>query len=100
MNSWRGELSAFEIAQYVLNLPPTQGVIFDLPIAEKQLRTAAETLNLLDIAYLMLKSAAWRTESRGGHYRTDYPQTAPNWQVHTLVQGDRWWTSPSSFVSD
>ncbi len=100
VNSWRGDLSAFETAQYLLNLPPTQGVIFDLPTAEKQLRTAAETLNLLDIAYLMLKSAAWRTESRGGHYRTDYPQTTPNWQVHTLVQGDRWWTSPSSFVCD
>ncbi|MGK7872699.1 MAG: L-aspartate oxidase [Xenococcaceae cyanobacterium] len=94
VNSWREEFATFGVSQYLLNLSPTQMVKFDLPNAEEQLRTAAETLNLLDIAYLILKSAAFRTESRGGHYRTDYPQTSPSWQVHTLVQGDRWWTSP------
>jgi L-aspartate oxidase len=65
-------------------------------MAQQQLKTCAETLNLLDIAYLILKSSLFRTESRGGHYRTDYPDTSPNWQVHTLVKGDRWWTVPSS----
>jgi L-aspartate oxidase len=31
-----------------------------------------------------------RTESRGGHYRTDFPSLDPHWQLHTLVRGDLW----------
>lgn len=94
VNSWRSELAGFQVSQYLLDLLPNQTVQFESPLAEQQLRTAAETFNILDIAYLILKSAALRTESRGGHYRRDYPQTSPSWQVHTLVQGDRWWKSP------
>ncbi|PSB67961.1 hypothetical protein C7B61_03425, partial [filamentous cyanobacterium CCP1] len=58
-----------------------------------QLRVWSETRNLLDIAYLILKSAALRTESRGGHYRSDFPQTDPAWQVHTLIEANTWYTS-------
>lgn len=54
---------------------------------EQTLRQWSELRNLLDIADLMLKSAAFRTESRGGHYRSDYPQPIARWQVHTLVEG-------------
>lgn len=99
-SSWREELAALSISQYVLNPVPNQTIKLKSAEAEEHLRTAAQTLNLLDIASLILKSAAFRTESRGGHYRTDYPQTLPNWQVHTLVQGretsgqDRWQTAP------
>jgi L-aspartate oxidase len=93
VQGWREELATFEISHYLLDLSPMQTVKFEFTNAEQQLRTAVDTLNLLDIAYLILKSAAWRTESRGGHYRTDYPQTSPTWQVHTLVQGDRTFVS-------
>jgi L-aspartate oxidase len=58
------------------------------------LRLWLETRNLIDLGALILRSAQFRTESRGGHYRDDFPDTDPQWQVHTLVQGDRWWTSP------
>lgn len=55
------------------------------------LRIWSETHNLLDISALILKSALFRTESRGGHYRTDYPHTdASNWQAHTLIKGNLW----------
>ncbi|NJR39908.1 MAG: L-aspartate oxidase [Leptolyngbyaceae cyanobacterium CSU_1_4] len=55
------------------------------------LRTWSETRNLLDLSDLILKSALFRTESRGGHYRSDYPHTDNlNWQVHTLVVGNAW----------
>jgi L-aspartate oxidase len=94
ISAWRCELAAKEVTQYLLNLTPNQTVQLTSANAQQQLRTCAETLNLLDIAYLILKSAAWRTESRGGHYRSDYPQTSPNWQVHTLVQGETWSKSP------
>ncbi|MCH9056642.1 L-aspartate oxidase [Synechococcus sp. PCC 6716] len=53
-----------------------------------------ELRNLLDIAYLILKSALFREESRGGHYRQDYPQPDPAWQMHTLICGDRWQKAP------
>ena len=95
VNFWREELATFEISHYLLNLSPMQSVKFEFTNAEQQLRTVAETLNLLDITYLILKSAAWRTESRGGHYRIDYPHTSPSWQVHTMVQGDRIWSVPT-----
>jgi len=87
---WRKQLAALRISQTWLNLTPNHTLLFKLPAAETQLRLAAETLNLADISYLILKSAAWRAESRGGHYRTDYPHTVPEWQVHTSIQGERW----------
>jgi L-aspartate oxidase len=96
VSQWREELAQFKISQYILCLSPKEGRAFTAPQAEMQIRICAETLNLLDIAYLILKSAIFRRESRGGHYRSDYPLTSPNWQVHTLVQGDRWWTSTTN----
>ncbi|MFW0861354.1 MAG: L-aspartate oxidase [Dethiobacter sp.] len=32
-----------------------------------------ETVNLLTVAKLIVSGALWRRESRGGHYRSDYP---------------------------
>jgi L-aspartate oxidase len=91
--AWQDELAALPLSQFVLHLPPAQTVTVDSPLAEQQLRLWGETRNLLDVAYLILKSASFRTESRGGHYRIDYAQTDPNWQVHTLVQQHQWWQS-------
>ena len=89
--SWQEDFAALSLSQLLLSLKPTQSVNFQQPQIEKELRLWAETRNLLDIAELILKSAVFRTESRGGHYRSDYPQTDPNWQVHTLVQKQEWW---------
>ena len=91
--SWRDRLTALAMSKYTLNLSPGDRIKLESPQAESQLRLYAETINLLDIGYLILKSAAFRTESRGGHYRTDYPHTLPNWEVHTLVKQDSWDTS-------
>ena len=90
---WQEEFAALPLSQYLLNLPQIKTVKFDLPDADRQLRAWGETYNLLDVAHLILKSAAFRTESRGGHYRLDYPQSESNWQVHTLVQKNCWWKS-------
>ncbi|HAG81558.1 MAG TPA: L-aspartate oxidase, partial [Cyanobacteria bacterium UBA12227] len=90
---WRREFATLSLSQELINLTPEKIIGFDFPDAERQLRIWGETYNLLDVAYLILKSAAFRTESRGGHYRLDYPQPDPNWQVHTLVQGKHWWKS-------
>jgi L-aspartate oxidase len=90
---WQEEFAALPLSQYLLNLPQIKTVKFDLPDADRQLRAWGETYNLLDVAHLILKSAEFRTESRGGHYRLDYPQSESNWQVHTLVQKNCWWKS-------
>jgi L-aspartate oxidase len=89
--SWREEIEQLKIGQYLFNLTPNQTVKFNSDGAENNLRIYAETVNLLEIAYLILQSAAFRKESRGGHYRLDYPETSPDWAGHTLVQGDRLW---------
>ncbi len=88
---WRQEFDCLPLSQYLLHLQP--GKTVRMPSPETDIRTWGETRNLLDVAFLILKSAAFRTESRGGHYRLDYPQTEPQWQVHTLVQKNCWWKS-------
>jgi len=90
---WQQDFAALPLSQHLMNLHPLKMVRLDLPDADRQLRAWGEAYNLLDIAHLILKSAIFRTESRGGHYRLDYPQPDPNWQVHTLVQQNRWWKS-------
>ncbi len=94
VESWQQDFAALPLSQFLLALHPTESASFEFPDVERQLRLWAETRNLLDVADLILKSAAFRTESRGGHYRLDYPQPDPNWQVHTLVQRNHWWKSP------
>lgn len=96
---WRSYLAKSSLAQYLLHLSPSQNLQFKSLTTEdrSRLKACIETVNLLDIAYLILQSAAFRTESRGGHYRSDYPETYADWQVHTLVQKSdhdfHWWKS-------
>ena len=87
---WRSQLLALDLAQYTLNLKSFQQIKLESSLAESQLRFYAETQNLLDIGYLILKSALFRTESRGGHYRLDYPHSLTEWEVHTVVRGHSW----------
>ncbi|MCJ7783461.1 MAG: FAD-binding protein, partial [Desulfobacterales bacterium] len=48
---------------------------------------AIEAQNMLDVGEMMAKSALFRTESRGDHYREDYPQMDnENWLCHTLLK--------------
>ncbi len=82
-------LSLTQTLQSVLTSPGN----YPVALSREEVRLWCETRNLLDLAWLILKSAKFRTESRGGHHRDDYPETNPAWQVHTLVQGDRWWQS-------
>lgn len=91
---WREEFAALPLSQHLLTLTPLKSAKIDLPDANRQLRIWGETYNLLDVAYLILKSAIFRTESRGGHYRLDSPKPDSNWQAHTLVQNNQWWKSP------
>ncbi len=90
---WHQEFSQLSLSQSLLTLEPLQTVQFAAEAAP-DLKDWGELYNLLDVADLILKSALFRTESRGGHYRSDYPQPAPDWQVHTQVQRSQWDTAP------
>jgi L-aspartate oxidase len=46
---------------------------------------AREDANLLDLARVVVASALARTESRGAHYRTDYPTTAAQPLHRTVI---------------
>jgi L-aspartate oxidase len=87
---WQAEFNALPISQLLTQLAPLQSIDLPANLTERDLRTWGETRNLLDIGLLILTSAAMRTESRGGHYRSDFPAIDSIWQVHTLIQGDSW----------
>jgi len=90
---WQGEFASLPLSQFLKTLPGGTAAKFNYSDINQLLRLWAETQNLLDVAYLILKSAAFRKESRGGHYRSDYPEAVNEWQVHTMIQDDRWWKS-------
>ncbi|WP_211942440.1 L-aspartate oxidase [Cylindrospermopsis raciborskii] len=90
---WQGEFASLPLSQFLKTLPGGTPAKFNYSDINLLLRLWAETQNLLDVAYLILKSAAFRKESRGGHYRSDYPEAVNEWQVHTMIQHNHWWKS-------
>jgi L-aspartate oxidase len=47
-----------------------------------------ETANLALLARLTVAAAAIREESRGGHFRSDFPRSRPEWRGHTILSAD------------
>ena len=90
VTDWRSQMGDLALNQYIKGSSPHQQFTFSAPEAESQLKLYAETLNLLDIGYLILKSAVFRIESRGGHYRLDYPHTSVDWKGHTIIFREQW----------
>ncbi|OCL26480.1 L-aspartate oxidase [Orenia metallireducens] len=50
-----------------------------------------ELQNLITLAYLTFKGALYREESRGAHYRKDFPVAETAWEKHIILQKDREW---------
>jgi L-aspartate oxidase len=42
--------------------------------------------NFVTLAILVTKAALWREESRGGHFRSDFPEQREEWRVHSIQQ--------------
>jgi L-aspartate oxidase len=59
-------------------------------------RATIELANLLTSARLMTEAALIRKESRGAHYRTDFPSTAPEWEKHIIFRREQVKKSSSS----
>jgi succinate dehydrogenase / fumarate reductase flavoprotein subunit len=47
--------------------------------------TALDLRNLLTVAEAITRSALERTESRGGHFRDDFPAQHPEWGKHNVL---------------
>jgi L-aspartate oxidase len=47
-------------------------------------RVGQELRNLISVSRLISEAAYLREESRGAHYRTDFPALSPNWQRHIV----------------
>ncbi|MFT4890499.1 MAG: succinate dehydrogenase / fumarate reductase flavoprotein subunit [Halobacteriales archaeon] len=63
----------------------------DLAVGDRTSASYEFALNLgfaLLTADAVLRSARKRTESRGAHFRTDYPDTSPEWRRNVLVRSD------------
>ena len=55
-----------------------------------ELRLAHETKNMVLSAEMRLRSALFRTESRGNHYREDFPRRDdPNWLAWTKIKEEQ-----------
>lgn len=52
-------------------------------------REAIELANMIECAWLITRASLERRESRGAHYRRDYPETSENWRHHLLLSGER-----------
>ena len=53
----------------------------------RQLRDAIEAVDMIDVAELVARSALFRTESRGCHFRSDYPtRDDENWLRNVMVR--------------
>jgi L-aspartate oxidase len=51
-------------------------------IADSNLSTSSR--NFVTLAMLVAKAALWREESRGGHFRTDFPEQQEAFRVHSI----------------
>ena len=51
-------------------------------IGESRLSTSSR--NFVTLATLVTAAALWREESRGGHFRSDFPEQREEWRVHSI----------------
>jgi L-aspartate oxidase len=63
-----------------------QSLIRALAEFEQILRSNLSTSsrNFVTLAKLVASAALWREESRGGHFRTDFPERDEKWKVHSV----------------
>ena len=72
------------------SLEAAMTALSQLTAPEAHTRRGFEARNVLEVARLITRSALARLESRGAHYRTDYPETDDKrFQKHSVVAGEK-----------
>ena len=54
-----------------------------------ELMTALEVINMVEICILTVKSAILRRESRGAHFRSDFPETIDMWKRSIVINKEK-----------
>jgi L-aspartate oxidase len=52
-------------------------------------RLSMASRNFVTLASLVTRAALWREESRGGHFRSDFPERSDKWRVHSIQASGR-----------
>ena len=65
-----------------------------LDVSEKkqyntELVTALEVINMVEICILTVKSAILRRESRGAHFRSDFPESLDEWKKSIVINKNK-----------
>ena len=60
----------------------------DIKVYNKDLQDYLEVENLLEVALLTAEAALIREESRGAHFREDYPETRDEWKKSIIMNKD------------
>jgi fumarate reductase (CoM/CoB) subunit A len=55
---------------------------------------ALQVRNMLTVAEMIIKAALFREESRGAHFREDFPETNPFWRKNIIISKEKIHTVP------
>lgn len=72
--------------EYALNYLEKWMKEFDIFFPDKEF---LELKNMITVGYLMAKSALLREESRGAHFRVDFPTMKDKWRKHIILEKDK-----------
>ena len=75
-------------------LQQMQKDLVNLDVSDKKqyntdLVTALEVINMVEICILTVKSAILRRESRGAHFRSDFPETKEEWKKSIVMSKNK-----------
>ncbi|WP_407423776.1 fumarate reductase (CoM/CoB) subunit TfrA [Methanobrevibacter sp.] len=75
-------------------LQEMQKELNDLNVNDKkqyntELVTALEVINMVEICILTVKSAILRRESRGAHFRSDFPESKDEWKKSIIISKNK-----------
>ena len=75
-------------------LQEMQKELDDLDVSDRtqyndDLLTALEVINMVEICILTVKSAILRRESRGAHFRSDFPETKDEWKKSIVINKNK-----------
>ena len=85
-----GKTAALAYLAVLAVLRLESGIPFHVKAAKEQgaSREEVETANLLTVARLMVEGAIAREESRGAHFRTDFPELDKTWRRSQTFRAD------------